>query len=203
MPDDDLYTLVRNEFEPVRMQHSLQDVTARGRGLRGRRRAVSAVAAVAVAVALAAALVPIARAEQPLKSSTPLQLAAWSVDTRPGGLVVVTIRQLTDAEELTTALKEAGVPALIEFKQIPAARIRKVGCENRQPALPQLDKVIPTQDQQYDGAERVLTINRAEMPTGSSMHFVIINQISDGGASVQSVQISLVQGNPMPCVVLK
>jgi hypothetical protein len=131
-----------------------------------------------------------------------VQLAAWSVDARPGGEIVLTIRQLTHAQELTAALKEAGVPALVDFKQIDA-HARIVGCEDQQPALPQLDNVMPVQRQHAEGAERVFTIRRTAIPAATSLHFVIFDEVSDRGTPSQPVRISLVHGDPVPCKLLK
>ena len=203
MSDDDLYTLVRAEFEPVRLPHRLHDITARGRGLRQQRRAAKAVAAVGLAAALASGLALTFRTGQAPRPPASVQLAAWSVDARPGGEVVLTIRQLTHAEELTAALKKASVPALVEFKQIDAAHTRVVGCEDQQPALPQLDNVMPAQGQHSDDAERVYTIRRTAIPAATSLHFVIFDEVGGRGIPVRSVRISLVHGEPVPCKLLK
>ena len=203
MNDDDLYTLVRTEFEPLRLPHRLHDITARGRGLRRRRRAAKAVAAVGLAAALASGLALALRTGHAPRPPASVQLAAWSVDARPDGEVVLTIRELTHAEELTAALKKAGVPALVEFKQIDAAHTRVVGCEDQQPEQPQLDNVMPAQGQHSNGAEPVFTIRRTAMPAATSLHFVIFDGVSDRGTPARSVRVSLVHGDPVPCKLLK
>jgi hypothetical protein len=183
MNDDSLFTLVRTQFEPVRLPHGLDHVLTRGRGLRRRRR-VAAVLACALALALLALALPVHRA-------APVQLAAWSVDARPDGTVVLTIRQLARPEELTAALGKAGVPALVEFKQIEPGDPGPVGCVARQPALPQLDDVMVA------GDDRTFTIRRAAMPAGTSLHFVVFQE---GGQRM--VESSLVRGRPLPCRLL-
>jgi hypothetical protein len=201
MSDESLYILVRTEFEPVRLPHGLDEVTARGREVRRRRRVAGTVAlAVILAAGLGLAL-PAHRplpAHQPAKSQAPMQLAAWSVDPRPDGTVVLTIRQLARADQLTDALKKAGIPALVEFKQIDVAQTRMVGCEDQQPALQLLDDVMPPQLSHANGAERVFEIHRASMPAGTSLHFVIF---AEGQSRV--VQTALVRGDPVPCRLLK
>ncbi|WP_436523005.1 hypothetical protein [Actinoplanes sp. HUAS TT8] len=202
MSSDDLYTLVRDEFEPVHMRRSLPDIAARGRKLRRRRRGVTAVAAVGLAVALAAGVAPALRSGPAPKPPSSIELAAWSVDTVPDGSVVLTIRQLAHPEELTAALKKAGIPALVEFKKI-GADARIVGCEDRQPALPQLNDVITAERPGPDGEERVFTIRPMAMPAGTSLHFVIFDEVSDTGTPARVVQMGLVQGDPVPCTLLK
>jgi hypothetical protein len=197
MNDDSLYTLIRTEFAPVHLRHSLDEVTARGRGIRRRRRG-TATAVAALAVALAAGLTLTLPAHRP--AAPPVQLAAWSVDPRPDGTVVLTIRQLLHADELTAALKAAGIPALVEFEQIDPATAPITGCEDQQPALPQLNDVMPPKLTRAHGAERTFEIRRAAMPAGSSLHFVIFGQ-GDGGS--RFVSTSLVHGRPIPCKLLK
>jgi hypothetical protein len=196
MNDDSLYTLIRAEFAPVHLTHSLDEVTARGRGIRRRRRMTGAVAALGVALAAGLTLaLPVHR-----PAPAPVQLAAWSVDPRPDGTVVVTIRQLLHADDLTAALKAAGIPALVEFEQVDPATARVVGCEDQQPALQQLNEVMPPRLTRVHGAERTFEIRRAAMPAGSSLHFVIFGQ-GEGGSRV--VTTALVHGRPVPCKLLK
>jgi hypothetical protein len=197
MNDDSLYTLIRTEFEPVRVTRGLDEVTARGYGIRRRRRVAGF--GVALAVAVAAVLALILPPDRPAPSA-PMQLAAWSVDPRPDGTVVLTIRQLLHADELTVALKTAGVPSLVEFEQVDPATARVTGCEEQQPALPQLNEVMPPRLSRVHGAERTFEIRRAAMPAGTSLHFVIFGQ-GDGGS--RFVQTSLVRGVPIPCKLLK
>jgi hypothetical protein len=187
MNDDSLYALVRAEFEPVRLPYALDDVTARGRQVRRRRRMAGAVAAAALVSGLALTG----------PGPKPVQLAAWSVDARPDGTVVLTIRELNDADRLTAALKRAGIPALVEFKVVGAG-VRLVGCEVRQPSLPQLYDVVPTELEHQDGDERTFTIRRTAMPAGTSLHVVIFEE-----AGQRWSQWSLVQGRPLPCELLR
>ncbi|GAB2585014.1 hypothetical protein Aab01nite_53410 [Paractinoplanes abujensis] len=195
--DDDLYALVRSEFEPVRLRTGLADVTARGRALRRRRQAgvaagLTAVAAVSV---LALNLIPEVQTDRP----APMKLAAWSVEAAPDGSVVLTIRQLTDADRLTDALQSAGVPALVEFERVPP-QAQQVGCaEDDQAALPQLNSVMPVGRSVVRDNERVFTIRRDRMPPGTSLHFVLFEEQADDGTVGRSVSTRLVDGAPLPC----
>jgi hypothetical protein len=194
---DDLYAMVRTEFEPVRLGEGLDEVTARGRAWRRRRRAglTVSLAAVAAVSGLALTLPTGARTDPP----APMSLAAWSVEPAPDGTVVLTIRQLTDADRLTAALRAAGVPSLVEFERVPADA-KLVGCaESDQPALPHLYDVMPMGESAARGGERVFTIRRDRMPSGASLHFVLFEERADDGTLGLSVQTGLVKGTPLPC----
>ena len=200
MPDDhdDVYALVRTEMQAVRLRAGLADVTARGRVLRRRRRAgltASLAAAVTAVGGLALTLPADGRPDRP----APMSLAAWSVEPAPDGTVVLTIRQLTDADRLTAALRAAGVPALVEFERVPPDA-KLVGCaENGQPSLPQLYDVTPMGAGDARGDERVFTIRRDRMPSGTSLHFVLFEEKAGDGAVGRSVHTSLIEGTPLPC----
>ena len=200
MPDDhdDVYALVRTEMQAVRLRAGLDDVAARGRVLRRRRRAgltASLAAAVTAVGGLALTLPADGRPDPP----SPMSLAAWSVEPAPDGTVVLTIRQLTHADRLTAALRAAGVPALVEFERVPPDA-KLVGCaENGQPSLPQLYDVTPMGAGDARGDERVFTIRRDRMPSGTSLHFVLFEEKAGDGAVGRSVHTSLIEGTPLPC----
>ncbi|GGN88381.1 hypothetical protein GCM10010112_71810 [Actinoplanes lobatus] len=198
MPDnhDDLYTLVRTEFEPVRMRPDLDDITTRGRTLRRRRHiALTATLAAAAASALVLTLPTGTKPGPP----APMNLAAWSIESTPDGTVVLTIRQLTDADRLTAALKTAGVPALVEFERVPP-QAKTIGCaDNGQPSLPQLYDVTPTQTGNAHPGEHIFTIRRDRMPPGTNLHFVLFEEQTHDGTVAHSVHTSLVQGTPLRC----
>jgi hypothetical protein len=116
--DDSLLRSMRDELADVRLRAPLQDVVARGSRLRARRRrwpalgvGAGSVAAVAVvAVSLAA---PGARPG----NDTHVVLDAWSVISKPGGIVSLTVRDqresMADRARLGRVLREAGVPAVV------------------------------------------------------------------------------------------
>ena len=194
---NDLYALVRDDFEPVRLRAGLDDIVARGRAVRRRRRSglVASLAAVAAISGVMLTLSTGAKTHQP----APMSLAAWSVESAPDGTVVLTIRQLTDADRLTTALKAAGVPALVEFEQMPP-EADAVGCAgNDQPSLPQLSDVTPDTAGSSQGGERAFTIRRDNMPSGTSLHFVLFEDHAPDGTVQHTVRTSLVMGTPLPC----
>jgi hypothetical protein len=189
--DEDLYAVVRTEFEPVRLRADLDAVTDRGRVLRRRRRVGLAASLTAVAAVAGLALsLPIGgKPDRP----APMSLAAWSVESSPDGTVVLTIRQLTDADRLNAALKAAGVPALVEFERVPADA-KVVGCaENGQDGLPQLNAVM------RPSADRVFAIRRDRMPPGSTLHFVLFEEHALDGTPQIAVRTGLIDGIPLPC----
>ena len=195
--DDDLYAMVRTEFEPVRLRADLHDITDRGRVLR-RQRGAGLVASLAAVAAVAGLVLSLSIGAQP-DPPAPMSLAAWSVEPAPDGTVVLTIRQLTDADRLNAAMKDAGVPALVEFERVPADA-KVVGCaENAQQALPQLLQVMPPSPGDARSGERVFTIRPDRMPPGTSLHFVLFEEHALDGTVAQSVRTALVKGAPMPC----
>jgi hypothetical protein len=73
-------------------------------------------AAAGLAAAVTLALIPGGPAAGPHTSgSGKAQLAAWSVTRQPGGLVLVTIRELRDPMGLRRMLRADGVPANVRF----------------------------------------------------------------------------------------
>ena len=192
--DDDLYALVRTEFQPVRLTDSLNDVTTRGRRLRTRRRAGAGLTAALVAGGLTLTL---SAGPEP---AAPMRPVASSVQAEGDGTVVLTVRQLTDADRLTAELRAAGVSARVELKLIDPDQ-QAIGCaENGQPSLPQLLQVLPMAPGGAEGEERVFVIRRDRMPPGTSLHFVIFDEPGHDGSRHRSVHTSLVKGYPRPCV---
>jgi hypothetical protein len=194
--DDDLYARVRTEFGQVRMGSSLDDITGRGRGLRRRRHVATALGVAALAAGATAGLT-LSRPAEPGRGLT--QVAAWTVDARQDDTVVFAIRQLADADELSAALRKAGVPALVEFIQVPREQ-KVVGCRNSQDGLPGLYDVMPHSRTPAKPDENTYAVRRDLMPSGSALHFVIFEQISrETGEPGRSVRMSLVDGDPQPC----
>lgn len=109
-----------------------EQVMARGRMLRQRRRlmtGLSGVAAVGAVLALVLALPFGGTGPRPVH----VNLTAWSVNTNPGGTVTFKLKRLADPARLQHVLAEAGVPAIVRWEQncreqrritgTPAARI--------------------------------------------------------------------------------
>jgi hypothetical protein len=116
MTDDDVLAAVRDCLTAARDRAAGEQMTRPARTIiaRARRRrlrqGLSAAAAAAVIAAVAApALLPGSR------GAGPARLAAWTVTTRPGGQVIVTIRELRDPAGLQRQLRADGVPATVRF----------------------------------------------------------------------------------------
>jgi hypothetical protein len=197
--DDDLHSRLRNEFAPVRMRMHVDGISARGRSFRRRRRVATAACAGLVAAAL---LLGLPGTQLPgLTGTQPrMDLAAWSVEPEPDGTVVLTIRQLADADRLSATLRQAGVPALVEFKQLKPGV--SGGCaENGQPWTP-VDGVLGMGRAAGAGPGR-MTIRPSLMPPGTTLHIVIFQMpsLSEPDKYQRSVRLGLVKGEPLPCVV--
>ncbi|HEX4256430.1 MAG TPA: hypothetical protein VH089_15150 [Streptosporangiaceae bacterium] len=160
MNDADVIREVRERFEHVHLDTQLETVMSRGRSLRRRRRlrlpvtAVAAVAAVCVALAVAGILPG---------TGPRSELAAWTVTTKPTGIVTVTIRQLNDPAGLQRTLRADGVRSFVRFRgQVPD------WCLNfpqRSGAV--LDHVLPRDDD--SGPTIALTIDPAAIPSGAAL----------------------------------
>lgn len=191
---EDLHQLVRDEFSTVHLDAPLRAVTARGRRWHRRRVGGGALAVLAAVTLLwTAALAPDPAGPAPAEPPS-LQLAAWSVEPEPDGTVRLTVRQLTDAEGLTAALTEAGVPVLVEFREAEPGH--PVGCAaDGQAGHPGLLDVMP----RPESGERVYLLHRDRIPPGMSLHFVLFAERDAAGKSATSVHTSMVRGTPVPC----
>jgi hypothetical protein len=194
--DDDLYDRVRTEFDEVHLQNSLDDITARGRGLLRRRHAATALGVAVLAAGVAAGLT-LSRPAGPPPGIT--QVAAWTVDARTDGTVVFTVRQLVDADQLSAALKKAGVPALVEFIKVPREQGFR-GCQpDGQEAMLAVFDVMTHGDLQAKPGENTYAVLRDRMPPGSVLHFVIFEEVGTDGVATRVVRFSLIDGDPLPC----
>ena len=186
MNDDEVLGTVRTSLMAARdslsqehMRCPVEQITARARSRRQRRlaglAALGVAAGVAVAVPLAAAGqngtvaagAPLAVGGQGAAQSVHVDLAAWSIDSTPGGTVSVTIRELQRPALLRSDLAKAGVPAFVYFNE---------SCEPNQ-ALPGINgqqeadlavEVMPAASALRGGAVE-FTVNKALMPKGAEI----------------------------------
>lgn len=116
MNDDDVLIAVRDCLTNARDRAAGEQMTRPARTIiaqarrRRLRQGLSAAAAAAVIVAVA---VPGLLPGSP--GAGPARLAAWTVTTRPGGRIAVTIRELRDPAGLQRQLRADGVPATVRF----------------------------------------------------------------------------------------
>lgn len=129
MNDDPMRTVIRDHLAEA--QHALGDMPA---GVpaseifarvskRRRRRAVAALAAACAVIGLAVALaLPSGTQPRPVH----VHLAAWSVDTNPGGTVTFRLQSVSHPAQLQRVLAEAGVPVMVRSGEICLAQGRHV-----------------------------------------------------------------------------
>jgi hypothetical protein len=108
----------RDELGDVRMGIPASEIFGRARRRRGRRALAAAGAACAVIGLVLALVIPAGSPSRPVH----VHLAAWSVDTHPGGTVTFTLRNTSHPARLQRVLAEAGVPAMVRWGQICLAR---------------------------------------------------------------------------------
>lgn len=116
--EDSVLQGMRDELADVRLRAPVQDIVARGRQLRARRRRWPALGAGTGTVAAVAVIaVSLAAPGSGPGHDTHVVLAAWSVISKPGGIVSLTIRDQresrADRVRLGRVLREAGVAAVV------------------------------------------------------------------------------------------
>jgi hypothetical protein len=131
MNDDDMLAAARSSLTGtkdalthVHMDQRPEAIMARARGLR-LRRGLPAIGAGSLALGIGLALSlsgghpagsggsPTASGGSGAPRAVHVNLAAWSVNTSPTGLVKVTIRELKDPAGLSKTLADAGVPVVL------------------------------------------------------------------------------------------
>lgn len=115
--DSDILELVEGSLGDVHMRRPLDQITARGRGLRRRRRSVASAAAVGVLGASLAVALPLSgtsgQAVTAQSQGVNVDLAAWSVHTNADSTVTLTLRQLQNTDQLQQVLARAGLHVVI------------------------------------------------------------------------------------------
>jgi len=115
MTDDELATAVRESVTSVRMTIPAEQIAARGRSIRTRRRVpllTGALAGVAGAALAVGALLP--SGHQPSHPIT-AQLAAWTVAKQANGDIRITFRDMRDPAGLQRTLRADGLPVNVSF----------------------------------------------------------------------------------------
>jgi hypothetical protein len=149
-------TGAKESLADVHLDCSADAIRARARGRRLRHGMAGAGAAgVALGVGLAVA---VGGGSPATARSVHVNLDAWSVNTLPGGLVYVDVRELVQPDLLRQTLAQAGVPATVTFGEF---------CTNASAGQAgNLDHVLGKDD---GGGEPKLTINPAAIPAGSEL----------------------------------
>ena len=121
-------TQARDLLAGERMTIPASEIIATARRRRARRRlipgmtgvlalAAGGAACAAIGLAVALTLAP-GRSARPGPGPRPVQLAAWTVHTNPGGTVTFTLQNTSRPAQLQRALAKAGVPAVVRWGKI-------------------------------------------------------------------------------------
>jgi hypothetical protein len=171
---DFLVTAARTNPNPLR------------RTSRARVGVAAGIAAVAIGIGSTVALSR--SASRPLSASpVHVHLAAFSVDTNPGGTVTVSLsrNQIFDPHALRQALAQAGVPAVINVGTV---------CYNPHPERGAFAQVVALHQPGADGTS-VMVITPSKMPAGSKLSIGYLHN-----ASLDGVRFTLLTaGAPVTC----
>jgi hypothetical protein len=179
--DADVIREVRERFDEVHMETSLETVVSRGRSLRRRKRLPGIAAAAAAAGCIALAVAGILPGTGPRAT-----LAAWTVTKKPAGIVAVSIRQLSNPAGLQHTLREDGVPATVRFdgQMYPQCLTYPLTSPDV------LRKIFLSGD---NGATIAFTINPAAIPSGAALWIQVIPQhTNSSGVSSSGMGAALV-----------
>jgi hypothetical protein len=212
--DTALIGLVGSAFDEGRRGRDTQDVLARGRQLRRRKRAVPALGAlgvIAVAASLAVALTGPSGTANPTAAGSGHSLtsngavvnvdnAAFSVHTdAKTGKVTVTIRQFNDEGELKQILAKAGIRTVFDSVTVhpnadgavPAQPCTWTGAAPA-PVGYAVDDLLATA-----GKHETIIIHPSKMPSGSVLAFLYVHNANDADANWVGMEV--LSGEPTGC----
>jgi len=178
----------------VHLDRPADAIRARARGRRLRRSLTGAGAGgVALGVGLTLAMAGGSGAGSPATArSVHVNLDAWSVNTLPGGLVYVDVRELVNPTLLRQTLAQAGVPAVVTFGEFCTGT---PGGDN--------GNLQPILGKAALGGEPKLTIKPAAIPAGSELSIGIVSVAVDkpgGPGHALDTAFGLVsQGSRLTC----
>jgi hypothetical protein len=215
--DTALIGLVGSAFDEGRRGRDAQDVLARGRALRRRRRAMPALVALGV-VAASASLAVVLTGPSGAANTTAagaghsltangtvvnVDNAAFSVHTdTTTGKVTVTLKQSVDEGELQPILAKAGIRTYFytgTVTQHPHQAVPLLSC-TWLGATP-LDSPDATTSVIYPTSaspDTTITIDPSKMPSGSVLAFTFEYIANDRGAAVVGMQ--MLSGEPTGCI---
>jgi hypothetical protein len=215
--DAALVDLVGSAFDEGRRGRDAQQVLARGRALRRRRRAVPALSALGVLAASASLAVALTGPSGAAGSTNAgaghsltangtavnVDNAAFSVrtDTKTGK-VTVTLKQSVDESALKQILAEAGIRTYFSSttvtqhpgQAVPISVCKYVGATPVGSADLTASVVYPTSK----SPDTTITIDPSKMPSGSVLAFNFEYIANDKGADV--VSMALLSGEPTACI---
>jgi hypothetical protein len=201
--NDDMLAAVRSSLTStkdalthVHMDQPPEAIMARARGRRLRGVAGVGTGGLALAIGLALSLSggtsvasgghPGAPSRSADARTVHVNLAAWSVNTSPNGLVNVTIRELKDPARLSQTLADAGVPVVLTSGPVCASTDEPLPVE-------QVVRKLPADD------GLVITINPEAMPAGTEL-VIGIGTLRIGAQEEPGAAFGLEKkGSPLNC----
>lgn len=219
--DESVLAVVATAFEGVHLTENPEDVMARGRVLRRRKRAVpglAGAAVLAVSTGLAVSVHPTAGAGEggnvtasggaaaaPGHDGTVVNMdnVAFSVHTdAKTGAVTVTVRQLNDPDLLVSTLKKAGIDA--DLQVYPLVQIESGMFQARIPKCTLPTGVTEEQHSRFVTAlhDGVGAVTVDALPAGYVLGIGYIEaQAGTKDAHLVAVGFELYSGNPGTCVL--
>lgn len=203
MNDDDMLAAMRSSLTGtkdalthVHMDQRPEAIMARARGRRLRGVAGVGTGGLALGIGLALSLSggmsvasgghPGASSSSPAARAVHVNLAAWSVNTSPNGLVKVTIHELKDPARLAKTLADAGVPVVLTSGHVCAS-------SDDQLQVSQVVRKLPGR------GDLVITINPKAMPAGTEL-VIGIGTLRIGSQQVPAAAFGLEKkGSPLNC----
>lgn len=168
MNDSDILELVDGSLGGLHMSRPVDEITARGRWLRTRRRSIAGAAAVGVLGASLAIALPLSGSSgQPVAAYgqsrglvVNVDLAAWSVHTNADSTVTLTVREFRDPVLMQQVLARAGVSAIVT---------QGASCELMVDGLPAMSKVLDNHSHRDPRDPYITVITPGAMPPGTSL----------------------------------
>ncbi len=119
MNDSELTTAVRESVAGVHMDVPAEQIAARSRAIRARRRIPAVTGGLALAAGAALAVPALLPSSPPAGRPGSAQLTAWTVTKQADGNVRVALHELRDPAGLQRKLRADGVPASVRFASKP------------------------------------------------------------------------------------
>jgi hypothetical protein len=176
----------KDSLADVHLDRSADAIRARARGRRVRRGLAGAgTAGVALGVSLA---FTVGGGSGATARSVHVNLDAWSVNTLPGGLVYLDVRELVQPALLRQTLAQAGVPAIVTFGEFCTG---PSGGDTGN-----LDQVL---GKAAPGGAPKLTIRPAAIPAGSELSIGIVSVSKQGLAGLDTSFGLVKEGSRLTC----
>ncbi|HEY1916716.1 MAG TPA: hypothetical protein VGH27_14175 [Streptosporangiaceae bacterium] len=168
MNDDDLAAAVKKSVTGVHMTTPAEQIVARSRVIRTRRRMSAMAAALTAAAGVAVVVIALLSASPAVVHRPGVRLASWAVVKLPGGTISITVHELYYPGGLQGKLRADGVPASVTFD---ASHRYPPGCRPYPAGHAVLRKVFPPAT-----ALAAIVIHPSALPAGTGVY---INDFSN------------------------